>query len=127
MQAVPCGQELHAEADLIYDGIDHDGNGEISLAELYEHLLAPEFFGTDGEAAPAMVEYSPSAIEKMFNTLDTNADGKVTRREMRDGYVRFSALRIALGNRQTPATFPVSEVDLGDDQAVDYEGEFRNA
>lgn len=117
--------ELHAEADAIYDDIDHDGNGEISLSELYEHLLAPEFFGKEDDVAG--VEYSPSTVEKMFNTLDTNGDGKVTREEMRDGYVRYGALRIALGNRQMPTSFPVTEVGLesaSEEASVDPEIEW---
>lgn len=121
-------EELHGEADAIYDGIDHDGDGEISLSELYEHLLAPEFFAEDGSSTP--VDYAPSAIEKMFSALDTNSDGKVSREEMRDGYVRCAALRIALGNRQAPTSFPVSEVDLGaseEGQLVEEEEEFRNS
>lgn len=120
-------EEIHAEADLIYDDIDHDGDGEISLTELYEHLLAPEFFAKDGGSA--LVDYSPSTIEKMFNTLDINEDGKVSREEMRDGFVRFSALRIALGNRQAPASYPIGEVDLGlsEAQELGSDEEYRNS
>jgi Ca2+-binding EF-hand superfamily protein len=121
-------EEIHAEADAVYDGIVHNGDGEISLSELCEHLLSPEIFGKDDSPAP--VDYVPAAIEKMFSTLDINGDGKVSREEMREGFVRFSALRIALGNRQVPESYTVSDdqIELApEERVIDEEEEFRNS
>ena len=38
-----------------------------------------------------------AAADSIFETLDVNADGGVSRDELRDGYRRYSALRAALG------------------------------
>lgn len=40
------------------------------------------------------------AVQKIFRTLDADADGRVTPSEFRGGYVRYRAMRLALGLRQ---------------------------
>jgi len=79
-------EQLGTEADTIFNTIDVNGDGLVSLAELQEHL-----------AAAGGVNYEPQAVDKIFRTLDGNADGSISQEEMRIGYVRYAAMRIALG------------------------------
>jgi len=74
-----------AEADRIFDRIDADGDGELTKAELVAFLEAGGF------------PLQPGAADTIFATLDANGDGSISRAELRDGYVRYSSLREALG------------------------------
>jgi len=76
---------LNEEADAIFDFIDCDDNNRISLPELRGHLA-----GSDGPG------YAPAAVEKIFEMLDTNSDGDVSRQEFREAFVRSSAMRVAV-------------------------------
>lgn len=62
------------------------GDGLLELDELDLHLALK-----DGP------EYSEAAVENIFRTLDTNGDGRVSPGEFREGYVRYRAMRLALG------------------------------
>ena len=73
------------EADAIFSKIDINGDGQISKGELTAFMTAGGFPLERGLA------------DSIFNTLDTNGDGAVSREELRTGYVRYSALRDALG------------------------------
>jgi len=73
------------EADAIFSKIDINGDGQISKGELTAFMTAGGFPLERGLA------------DSIFNTLDTNRDGAVSREELRTGYVRYSALRDALG------------------------------
>ena len=53
--------------------------------------------GADGPS------YSAVSVANIFGTLDANGDGAITASEFRQGYVRYRAMRLALGVRQ-PAT-----------------------
>jgi len=72
-------------ADAIFDRIDVNGDGELTKEELVSYLESGGYPLTSGVA------------ETIFATLDTNSNGSVSREELRDGYVRYSALREALG------------------------------
>jgi len=76
--------EIHADADALFNAIDVDGNGSISKDELREHLKR-------------VSEYSFKAISNMFKLLDVNKDGAVEKEELRDAFVKYSALRQAIG------------------------------
>lgn len=80
-----------SEADAIFDQIDANGDGQISKAELVEFMAAGGF------------PLEASAADSLFSTLDVNDDGGISRGELREGYVRYSALREALGlGRRSP-------------------------
>ena len=84
MSSVDAAQ-VAAEADEVFDAIDANGDGAISLEELRSHLAGSG--------------YSPAAVQAMFDGLDTNGDGSVSRDELRAGFQRSSSatLRLALG------------------------------
>ena len=96
---------VHEEADATFDELDLDGNGHLTLSELQAH-----FEGVEGPT------YSKSAVENIFRTLDTDGNGEVSRSEFRGSYVRYRAMRIALGLR---SALP--------DVALDAEGPFSVA
>merc|ERR1712106_828976 len=65
-------EEIHEDADTLFNSIDTDNSGEISKEELREHL-------------------------KTFKLLDVNKDGDIEKKELRDAFVKYSALRQAIG------------------------------
>jgi len=76
--------EIHADADVLFAAVDADGSGSISKDELRNHLK---------QFSP----YSFKAIGNIFKLLDVNNDGEIERDELRDAFVRYSALRQAVG------------------------------
>ena len=82
---------VHAEADATFEALDLDGNGSLSLEELQAHFASRE--------GPT---FSAVAVENIFRTLDANGDGQISTSEFRGGYVRYRAMRLALGK---PALF----------------------
>ena len=72
------------EISRTFAAIDTDGSGEISKDELRNHLK--EFSS-----------YSFKAIGKIFKMLDGDGDNSITQSEMRDAFVKYSALRQAIG------------------------------
>jgi len=77
--------EINADADSLFNAIDIDGNGFISETELRVHLRS-------------FSDYSDVAITKLFAMLDVNSDGDIEREELREAFVRYSALRQAIGS-----------------------------
>lgn len=73
------------EADDIFDAIDENGDGAVSLEELSAHL--------------AGIGYSDGTIVNLFGALDANADGSISRNEMRESFKNYdiSAIRLAFG------------------------------
>lgn len=61
-------------ADAMFNELDQDGSGALDPEELVVYLL------NRGEA--------PSSVQALFSTLDTNADGKVTKEEWRAGWLQ---------------------------------------
>jgi len=70
-------------ADCIFDTIDTDEDGSVSNAELQEYL--EEMVG---------VVYSPESIRLLFATLDKNADGCISREEMRFAFSNYDILAL---------------------------------
>ena len=70
-------------ADCIFDTIDTDEDGSVSNAELQEYL--EEMVG---------VVYSPESIRLLFATLDQNADGCISREEMRFAFSNYDILAL---------------------------------
>ena len=78
-----CGATRSCAAQL-------DGNGRLSLAELESHFASRE--------GPS---FSAAAVANIFRTLTVGGDVKeeVTRSESRGAFVRYRAMRLALGLR----------------------------
>lgn len=76
---------IQAEADAVFTVIDTDGSGGISPSELRDHLA--------GMGLP-----TPD-IRRFFIALDANADGKISRHELRSSFRKYenASLRLALG------------------------------
>jgi len=77
-------EEIHVDADNLYNTIDEDGDGEITDVELRLHLRQ-------------FSDYSDAAISNIFEMLDVDSDGGITKEELRSAFVRNSALRQAIG------------------------------
>jgi len=76
--------EITTDADTLFNSIDVDGSGDISEMELRMHLRT--FSG-----------YSDAAITNIFSMLDINEDGDVSQEELRNAFIKYSALRQAIG------------------------------
>ena len=76
-----------SELRKLFDFLDLDGNGSLSLAELQEH-----FAGVEGPS------YSSVAVGRIFAKLDADSDGEISLAEFRGGYARYRAMRLALGS-----------------------------
>jgi len=76
--------EIHADADALFAAIDVNGDGTVSKDELRDHLKQ-------------FSKYSFKAISNLFKMLDVNKDGDIEREELRNAFVKYSALRQAIG------------------------------
>lgn len=76
--------EIHADADRLFSSCDADNNGSISREELKDYLSI-------------VSKYSDRAIDNIFQNLDVNYDGEISKEELRDAFVKYSALRQAIG------------------------------
>jgi Ca2+-binding EF-hand superfamily protein len=78
-------KEIYEDADQVFQSADADGDGEIDESELKSHL--GRRFG----------KFSDEATENIFRMLDVNGDRTISREEFRDAFVRYAALRQAIG------------------------------
>jgi len=78
-------KEIHEDADQVFQSLDADGNGSIDVKELKDHL-GRKFDG-----------FSDAAIARIFLMLDFDGNKGIDKEELRDAFVRFSALRQAIG------------------------------
>jgi Ca2+-binding EF-hand superfamily protein len=102
---------VHRDADVIFSIIDKDGNGYIDLDELMNHLKP--------------VGYTEKVINNIFDKMDTNDGGKISRHEFQGGMVLFAALQSAPGLGNYNAEF-VKEIHEDSDQvfqSVDTNGD----
>jgi len=76
--------EIHTDADALFAAVDADNSGSISKEELRDHLKQ-------------FSKYSFKAISNIFQLLDVNNDGYIEKQELRDAFVKYSALRQAIG------------------------------
>ena len=98
--------EAGASAPSIFAMIDRDGNGVIDSSELLMHLL--------------VAGQEPDTIAELFEGLDTDADGVISKDEFSVGFERF--LGVA-STPPTPRVAPAATVDgearSGGEPAVD--------
>lgn len=92
---------VHEEADDTFSSLDLDGNGLLSLPELEAHLM-----GVEGPT------YSATAVANIFRTLASEGEDEITRSQFRGGYVRYRAMRIALGFRFRRNVLHSAEKDM---------------
>ena len=88
------GHELEddASADSLFKIVDRDGNGVIESGELLLHLLVA------GQEA--------DSISELFQSLDTDADGVISRDEWSAGFEQYKSL--ASTPRATPMATPMA-------------------
>merc|ERR1712228_926897 len=77
-------EEIHEDADRLFTALDRNGDGTVEPIELRDHLKQ-------------FSDYSLRAIGNIFLLLDVNEDGNIERGELRDAFVKYSALRQAIG------------------------------
>jgi len=81
----PAEARVATQADAFFSAIDENGDGEIEFDELEAHLSGMGF--------------TAGAIEHIFDLLDVNKDGGISRAELRQSFVKYDdpALRLAIG------------------------------
>jgi len=78
-------KEIYEDADQLFNSADSDNDGEIDATELKNYL------------GVKFTKFSKARIDNIFEILDVNNDGKISKEEVRDAFVRYSALRLAIG------------------------------
>jgi len=78
---------IREDAVKIFDSIDTDDSGTIDDDELRNFLREKG--------------YGDNAIDSIYSTLDVDRDGQITREELSDAFVRYSALRYATGSESS--------------------------
>eukprot|EP00966_Prymnesium_polylepis_P148452 3429108-Prymnesium_polylepis.1 len=71
-----------ADSNQMFDQVDVNSDGEISLDELRAHLLA--------------IGYTEEAASAVFRSLDANGDGALSRDELQQGFLKYEMLREAM-------------------------------
>jgi len=106
LEDVALASKLVAQADAFFAAIDVDGNGEISFGELEAHL---EDLG-----------FNAGAIDHIFDLLDVNKDGEISKLELRQSFVKYDdpALRLALGLGATEADDVFDAIDVNGDGEI---------
>ena len=74
---------IHKVADAAFNVIDRNGDESVTKEELAAHLL--------------LARYGEPQIAALFDTVDVNNDGTVSRTELREAFVRHPPLRSAPG------------------------------
>jgi len=77
-------EKIHVDADALFSAVDANNDGEITDAELRVHLRQ-------------FSSFSDPAISNLFTMLDIDENGGIDKEELRKAFVRFSALRLAIG------------------------------
>jgi len=99
-EAVSTSPELLTKlADIIFDSIDIDRNGEIDAEELRMHFRVNGTNDNEGTTIREIGHASSVSAESILKALDLNLDGVISRQEMRDGFNQYDprTLSRALG------------------------------
>ena len=109
-------QRVEQKANRFFQVIDADRDGIISLTELKEHFLVRRMqavaqsngllasLKSSSQRSKAAVpenanvvpwHHSETAIQTLFQTLDVNADGRITSQDLREAFVRYPSVRHA--------------------------------
>lgn len=94
-----CSPEMLTKlADMIFDMIDVDGSGEIDVLELRMHFADNDQTCTT-TCFRQVNTASIASVDNVLKALDINADGVISREEMRSGFQQYDprALSSALG------------------------------
>mmetsp|Transcript_4335 Transcript_4335/g.7133 ORF Transcript_4335/g.7133 Transcript_4335/m.7133 type:complete len:228 (-) Transcript_4335:211-894(-) len=75
-------EQVHAEADAMFDLVDLNSDGSISTDELRGHLVS--------------TGYTATASDAVFDSLDSDSDGSLSRDELRAGFLKYSMFREAV-------------------------------
>merc|ERR1719440_527135 len=76
-------EQIYEDADAVFSVIDVNGDGSVSMDELTSHLMKSG--------------YNEAAVQKVFEKLDTDKDGELSKEELRAGFLQYSPLREAPG------------------------------
>lgn len=103
--------KMEEKAQRVFQAMDADRDGIISLTELKEHflvrrmqavaqsngLLASLKSSPTAESKDSVVpwHHSETAVKTLFQTLDVNADGRITSQDLREAFVRYPSVRHA--------------------------------
>mmetsp|Transcript_4491 Transcript_4491/g.5198 ORF Transcript_4491/g.5198 Transcript_4491/m.5198 type:complete len:302 (+) Transcript_4491:100-1005(+) len=74
-----AGIDLLGEVDSIFDSIDANGDGAITLEELKTHLIDE-------------MGYTQEYTEYLFDSIDIDSNGRISKEEMRFAFYNFEAL-----------------------------------
>jgi len=94
-------ESIHRDADVIFALIDIDGNGNVSLEEITDHL--------------SVAGYTEKVIKQIFAKMDANKDNQISKDEFRNGMVLIKGLQTAPGLGNYNAQF-VKEIHEDADQ-----------
>ena len=101
---------IHAEADALFDSIDANADGSISVEELYAYLCNVGFA-------------SASAVGNIFDFFALDRSGQLTRDELRESFVKYDdpGLRLALGLGTSEADVIFDTIDSNSDGVITKE------
>jgi Ca2+-binding EF-hand superfamily protein len=107
MEAKDSLPRIQAEADALFDAVDTNGDGLISVEELYTHLSGVGFA-------------SASAVGNIFSLFDLDMNGKLDRDELRDAFIKYDdpGLRLALGLGTSEADVVFDQIDANRDGVI---------
>eukprot|EP00548_Thalassiothrix_antarctica_P002710 CAMPEP_0194131774 /NCGR_PEP_ID=MMETSP0152-20130528/2455_1 /TAXON_ID=1049557 /ORGANISM="Thalassiothrix antarctica, Strain L6-D1" /LENGTH=232 /DNA_ID=CAMNT_0038826649 /DNA_START=48 /DNA_END=746 /DNA_ORIENTATION=+ len=94
-------ESIYRDADVIFSLIDVDGNANVSLEEITDHL--------------SVAGYTEKVIKQIFAKMDSNKDNQISKDEFRTGMVLVKALQTAPGLGNYNAQF-VKEIHEDADQ-----------
>lgn len=84
-------QQIHQDADQVFQSADSDGNGFVDEFEFQSHMNRRRLFS-------GQLSWSEESIQKIFQMLDVNKNRRVSKAEFRTAFARYSSLRFAIAD-----------------------------